>query len=198
MFSSSRPMVFLALLCTAFPLAAFDELAYYTALHQQPELSFQEEQTAATLARTLREGGFSVTEGVGGHGVVALLDNGAGPRLLLRADMDGLPVVEQTGLPYASTARATEMDGSEVGVMHACGHDVHMTVVVGAALELAARRDDWRGSLMVIMQPAEERGAGARMMLDDGLFERFRIDVVEQDLNPRLSTDLGNTTPHET
>ncbi len=152
---------------------AFDELTYYKALHRNPELSFQEERTAATLAKTLRDAGFSVTEKIGGHGLVALLENGDGPTLLLRADMDGLPVEEQTGLPYASTVRATELDGRDVAVMHACGHDVHMTVVTATALELMERRQEWRGRLMVIMQPAEERGAGAREMLADGLFERF-------------------------
>lgn len=181
-----RPILALSvlLLLTVQPVSAFDELAYYKMLHQSPELSFQEERTAATLAATLREAGFAVTEKVGGHGLVALLENGPGPRLLLRADMDGLPVAEQTGLPYASEARATELDGSDVAVMHACGHDVHMTVVVASALELLARRSEWSGTLMVIMQPAEERGAGARMMLDDGLFERFG----EPDYNLSLHT----------
>ena len=162
---------------TAFALspcaAAFDELAFYKALHRNPELSFQEEQTAATLAASLRAAGFSVTTGLGGHGLVAILDNGEGPHLLLRADMDALPVAEQTGLPYASKVRATELDGREVAVMHACGHDVHMTVVMATALALKQRQGEWRGRLMVIMQPAEERGAGARAMLADGLFERF-------------------------
>ena len=162
---------------TAFALspcaAAFDELAFYKALHRNPELSFQEEQTAATLAASLRAAGFSVTTGLGGHGLVAILDNGEGPSVLLRADMDALPVAEQTGLPYASKVRATELDGREVAVMHACGHDVHMTVVMATALALKQRQGEWRGRLMVIMQPAEERGAGARAMLADGLFERF-------------------------
>lgn len=152
---------------------AFDELAFYTDLHRSPELSFQEEKTAAKLAVTLKGAGFTVTTDVGGHGVVALLENGPGRTLMLRADMDGLPVVEQTGLPYASTVRATELDGQDVGVMHACGHDVHMTVVTATALELAANRDRWKGTLMIVMQPAEERGAGARDMLADGLFTRF-------------------------
>lgn len=164
----------LSLLCL--PVAqsrAFDELAYYKHLHENPELSFQEEQTAATLAATLSEAGFTVTEGIGGHGLVALLSNGEGPTLMVRADMDGLPVAEDTGLAYASTVQATELNGQAVSVMHACGHDVHMTVVMSAALELLARRDEWQGTLMIIMQPAEERGAGARNMLADGLFERF-------------------------
>lgn len=154
---------------------AFDEVAYYQQLHVSPELSFQEAQTSARLAASLEAGGFTVTRGVGGHGVVAVLENGDGPTLLLRADMDGLPVKEQTGLPYASTVRATELDGSDVSVMHACGHDVHMTVVLSSALELQQRRDQWQGTLVVIMQPAEERGAGARDMLADGLFERFPV-----------------------
>ncbi|EAQ96958.1 amidohydrolase [Congregibacter litoralis] len=168
------PLALCAALCASTLQAApFDELAYYKYLHENPELSFQEEQTAATPAGTLTGAGFTVTEGVGGHGLVAMLENGEGPVLMLRADMDGLPVKEDTGLPYASTARATEMNGQEVSVMHACGHDVHMTVVTAAALELMERRDEWQGTLMVIMQPAEERGAGARDMLADGLFERF-------------------------
>ncbi|WP_439107937.1 amidohydrolase [Congregibacter sp.] len=152
---------------------SFDELAYYKYLHENPELSFQEEQTAATLAKTLGEAGFAITTKVGGHGLVAMLSNGEGPTLMLRADMDGLPVAEDTGLSYASTVQATELNGQDVSVMHACGHDVHMTVVTAAALELLDRRDEWQGTLMVIMQPAEERGAGARDMLADGLFERF-------------------------
>lgn len=165
--------VTLLLLSTVLPAFAFDELAYYKALHRQPVLSFQEEKTAALLASTLRDAGFAVTEYVGGFGVVAMLENGEGPRIMLRGDTDGLPVAEQTGLLYASDARATELDGREVAVMHACGHDIHMTVVMGTALDLMARRDEWSGTLMVIMQPAEERGAGAREMLADGLFERF-------------------------
>ncbi|EED33525.1 amidohydrolase [gamma proteobacterium NOR5-3] len=152
---------------------SFDELAYYKQLHENPELSFQEKQTAATLAGTLENAGFTVTTGVGGYGVVAMLYNGEGPTLMVRADMDGLPVEEDTGLPYASTVKAKELNGQDVSVMHACGHDVHMTVVMAAALELLERREEWQGTLMVIMQPAEERGAGARDMLADGLFERF-------------------------
>lgn len=164
----------LTVLCSATMQSwSFDDLAYYTHLHENPELSFQEEQTAATLAKTLKDAGFTVTTGVGGHGVVAMLKNGEGPTLMVRADMDGLPVEEDTGLSYASTVKAKELNGQDVSVMHACGHDVHMTVVMSAALELLERRDEWHGTLMVIMQPAEERGAGARDMLADGLFERF-------------------------
>ena len=148
-------------------------LDLYKYFHSHPELSFQEEQTSARVAQELQSAGFEVSTGIGGHGVVGLLENGEGPTLMLRMDTDGLPVVEQTGLPYASTVRGVEQTGQEVGVMHACGHDTHMTVVIGAARELVARRREWQGTLMVIAQPAEERGAGARMMLDDGLFERF-------------------------
>lgn len=151
----------------------FELLDFYRHLHRNPELSFQEEQTAALLAAQLRDFGYAVTDGVGGHGVVAVLENGAGPTLMLRMDTDGLPVREQTGLPYASEVQAVEQGGQAVHVMHACGHDVHMAVVTAAAGELAARRSEWRGTLLVIAQPAEERGAGARMMLADGLFERF-------------------------
>mgnify|MGYP006270865215 CR=1 FL=1 len=162
-----------AVLLLAGPAGAFEPLAFYKTLHASPELSFQEVKTAARLARELRAAGFAVTEGVGGHGVVAVLENGPGPTVMLRMDMDALPVREQTGLPYASEVTATAQDGRPVHVMHACGHDVHMTVVTATARELAARRDGWRGTLLVIAQPAEERGAGARLMLADGLFERF-------------------------
>ncbi len=145
----------------------------YRHLHSHPELSYQEAETAKRIAAEWRALGFRVTEGVGGHGVVAILDNGPGPTVMLRTDLDALPVAERTGLPYASSVKATEQTGQEVSVMHACGHDVHMTVLVGTARWLAAHRDRWSGRLMLIGQPAEERGAGARMMLDDGLFTRF-------------------------
>ena len=145
----------------------------YRHLHANPELSFQEDDTAAHLAAIAEELGFEVTTGVGGHGVVAVLENGPGSTLLLRADMDGLPVEEQTGLEFASTVVATTDEGIESHVMHACGHDTHMTAWVGAVRQLVARRGDWSGTLVAILQPAEERGAGARMMLEDGLYERF-------------------------
>lgn len=148
-------------------------LELYKYLHAHPELSFQEQATAARVAAELRGAGFNVTEGVGGYGVVGVLRNGQGPTLMIRTDLDALPVVEQTGLAYASTVRATEITGQETGVMHACGHDMHMTVVLGAARALSIRREQWQGTLMVIGQPAEERGSGARAMLADGLFERF-------------------------
>lgn len=141
--------------------------------HQNPELSFQEQATAARLADELRQSGFEVTEGVGGTGIVAVLENGEGPRVMMRADMDGLPVEEKTGLPYASKARQVDPNGNEVFVMHACGHDVHVTSLVGTARQMAARRDAWSGTLMLIGQPAEERITGARMMMEDNLWARF-------------------------
>lgn len=141
--------------------------------HQNPELSLLESATANRMASELRALGYDVTEEVGGTGVVAVLANSDGPTVMLRADMDGLPVKEQSGLPYASTARQTDITGEEQPVMHACGHDVHITALVGAARQLAARTDQWSGTLVLIVQPAEERLAGARAMLEDGLYERF-------------------------
>jgi hippurate hydrolase len=146
---------------------------FYKSLHQAPELSYEEEKTAARMAGQLREMGFEATERVGGHGVVGLLKNGDGPTLLLRADMDALPVVEETGLEYASQVKVRDARGATVGVMHACGHDMHMTMLVGTLKYLAGHRDQWKGTLMPIFQPAEERGGGAQAMLDDGLFVRF-------------------------
>ncbi len=145
----------------------------YKELHAHPELSFYEYQTAARLAQELRTLGFEVTEQVGGTGIVGVLRNGEGPVILVRTDMDALPVVEATGLPYASTVRTKDEAGKEVGVMHACGHDVHMTVWLGTARALARHRDQWSGTLVFIGQPAEERGGGAKAMLGDGLYERF-------------------------
>jgi hippurate hydrolase len=132
-----------------------------------------EEQTAARMARELRALGFAVTEKVGGHGVVGVLKNGPGPTVLVRTDMDALPIVEQTGLAYASKVRTRDRNGNEVGAMHACGHDMHMTCWVGTARVLASLKEHWQGTLVFIAQPAEEIGAGARMMLADGLFQRF-------------------------
>jgi amidohydrolase len=145
----------------------------YTYLHSHPELSYQEENTSATLAKELKSLGFDVTAKVGGHGIVAVLRNGDGPTVMIRTDMDALPVVEKTGRPYASKVRARDRNGKEVGVMHACGHDMHMTCWVGTARVLAAQKKQWKGTLVFIGQPAEEVGAGARMMLEDGLFKRF-------------------------
>ncbi len=153
-----------------------DELAaLYRDLHLHPELAFAEHRTAGIVAERLRGLGYQVTTGVGGTGVVGVLANGDGPVVLLRADMDGLPVLEQTGLPYASTARAKDSDGTDVPVMHACGHDMHVTCLLGAAAELAAAVDSWRGTLLLVFQPAEEGAGGAQAMLDDGLYDRFPV-----------------------
>lgn len=141
--------------------------------HQNPELSFLETQTAARMASELRDAGVDVTEGVGGTGVVGMLKNGDGPLILLRADMDGLPVVEKTGLPYASSATQVGQDGVEYPVMHACGHDVHITSMVGTARWLTENTDDWSGTVMFVVQPAEERVGGAKAMIADGLYDRF-------------------------
>lgn len=141
--------------------------------HRNPELSYMETRTAGIIAAQLRETGAEVTEGVGGTGVVGIMRNGEGPTVLVRADMDGLPVAEDSGLDYASTARQIGIDGVEAPVMHACGHDVHITALIGAARQLARLRDSWNGTIVFIAQPAEERIGGARAMMEDGLYERF-------------------------
>ena len=142
--------------------------------HQNPELSLVEFKTAERMAAELRAAGFDVTEGVGGTGVVAMLENGNGPLVMMRADMDGLPVEEKSGLPNASKAMQEDpITGNTVPVMHACGHDVHITSLVGTARQMAARKDEWSGTLMLIVQPAEERVLGARAMRDDKVWERF-------------------------
>ena len=152
----------------------------YKQLHRNPELSHHEEKTSAYLAGELRKAGYTVTEHVGkyqdgtqAYGIVAVLENGTGPRLLIRTDMDALPVEEKTGLDYASTVRAINPQGQDVGVMHACGHDIHMTVLLGTAREMAARKSTWHGTLVLIGQPSEETIDGARAMLADGLYQRF-------------------------
>lgn len=145
----------------------------YRDLHANPELSFQEFKTSTKLATEAKRLGFTVTEKVGQTGVVAVMKNGAGPVVMIRADMDGLPVIEQTGLPYASKVKGVSKSGVETGVMHACGHDTHMSGWVGAARQLVANRDKWSGTLVMILQPAEEIGSGARAMLADGLYQRF-------------------------
>jgi amidohydrolase len=165
----------------------------YKHLHRAPELSRHEEQTSAFLAAELRKLGYTVTDHVGKYedgsqafGVVAVMENGPGPRLLIRTDMDALPVEEKTGLDYASTVKTKDAQGQEVGVMHACGHDLHMTVLLGTARELGSRKDQWHGTVMLIGQPAEEVVAGASAMLADHLYERFgRPDYIlaEHDIN---------------
>jgi len=155
-------------------------VATYKGLHGAPELSHHEEKTSALLAEELRKAGFTVTERVGkypdgtqAYGVVAILKNGAGPTLLIRADMDALPVTEATGLPYASTVRAKNPAGQDVGVMHACGHDIHVTTMIGVARAMAAMKDKWHGTLMLVGQPSEETIDGAKAMMADHLYERF-------------------------
>jgi len=149
-------------------------VALYRDLHQSPELSNFEEKTAAKMAAELKAIGAEVSTGIGGHGVVGLLKNGKGPLVMLRADMDALPVTENTGVEYASKVRVKNPDtGDEVGVMHACGHDIHMANLVGTARFLAANKTKWKGTIMFLFQPAEERGTGARKMLEDKVFERF-------------------------
>lgn len=148
-------------------------LEFYKERHTHPELSFMEEKTSGKVAEQLRRAGYEVTERVGKFGVVGVLRNGSGKTILLRTDMDALPVKEQTGLPYASSVVTKDLEGKEVPVMHACGHDMNMTCVLGAARLLARLKDEWQGTLVVIGQPAEERGGGARAMLADGLFSRF-------------------------
>lgn len=145
----------------------------YKHFHSHPELSLQEEKTSQRLADELEQIGFAVTRRVGGYGVVAVIKNGKGPTVLLRTDMDALPITEQTGALYASTVQATDDKGNRVGVMHACGHDMHMTVFLGVANVLTQLKDNWRGTLVMIAQPAEEKVQGAKAMLADGLFTRF-------------------------
>lgn len=155
-------------------------LSTYKYLHSHPELSYQEKETSRYLAKELRRLGFEVTQNVGDYGVpgrtsyglVAVMRNGHGPTVMVRTDMDALPVVEKTGLPYASRVKVKE-EASEVGVMHACGHDVHMTTFLGTAKVLSQLKDQWAGTLVLVAQPAEERGSGARAMLQDGLYSRF-------------------------
>lgn len=191
-----RVFVVAAVAAGAFPLAAQSPAASdlaasaqrqmpaltetYKHLHRNPELSRHEGQTSAFLAGELRKFGYTVTEHVGKYedgeqafGIVAVLENGAGPRLLLRTELDALPVVEKTGLDYASTVTTTNAQGQQVGVMHACGHDLHMTVLLGTAREMASRKSQWHGTLMLIGQPAEEQVEGAAAMLADHLYERF-------------------------
>ena len=156
-------------------------VATYKSLHAAPELSHYEEKTSAFVAKELRRFGYTVTERIGkykrpewvGYGVVGVLKNGEGPVVLVRADMDALPVEEKTGLPYASTVRTKNEAGQEVAVMHACGHDVHVTSLLGTAKLLAQLKDQWRGTLLLVGQPAEETIDGARAMLDDGLYGKI-------------------------
>lgn len=145
----------------------------YWWLHENPELSYQEEKTAEYVADAWKRAGFEVTTNVGGHGVVAILKNGTGPTVMLRTDLDALPVTEVTGLPRASKKTTKLASGATAGIMHACGHDFHMSNLIAIARLMAAHKDRWHGTLMLIGQPAEERGGGAQKMIEDGLFTRF-------------------------
>ncbi len=168
-------------------------LAIYKDLHSHPELSRQETRTSGIVARHLEALGADVTTGFGGTGVVGVLRSGDGPIVLLRADMDALPVAEETGLAYASTVTATDQNGQEVPVMHACGHDMHVTCMLGAARTLAADTKGWRGTLMLVFQPAEELGTGAQAMVDDGLYDRFGTPsvVLGQHVSPLPAGMIG-------
>jgi amidohydrolase len=145
----------------------------YKHLHQNPELSLQEKETSARIASELKSLGYQVTENVGGYGVVGVLENGAGPVLLIRSDMDALPMEEKTGLPYASTRKGITNDGKETYIAHTCGHDIHMSVFVGTAKMMVEYKNAWRGTLLMVGQPSEENGLGASNMMKDGLYERF-------------------------
>jgi amidohydrolase len=152
--------------------------AFYQDLHRHPELSHQEHRTAGRVCERLRDDGFAVTSGIGGAGVVGVLANGSGPAVLLRCELDALPLREDTGAPYASTATAIDATGHEVPVDHACGHDMHMSAMVGMAKLMAGHRDRWKGTLITLFQPAEETGEGAQDMVDDGLFKRIPVPDV--------------------
>ena len=147
----------------------------FTWFHQNPELGFLEQKTAERLAQELRDLGIPVTEGIGGTGLVGMIENGPGPLVLVRADMDGLPLLEDSGLSYSSRNRQIGRDGIETPVMHACGHDMHMTTLVGTSKLLMDTRDSWSGTIMLVGQPAEEIINGAKAMLDDGLYQRFGV-----------------------
>ncbi|PHQ67431.1 MAG: peptidase M20 [Robiginitomaculum sp.] len=172
-FSKITTAVLLATTLLSTGANAEDLNKLYRYLHANPELSLMEVKTASLLAGKLKDMGFEVTEKVGGTGVVAVMKNGDGPTVLIRADMDGLPVIEQTGVSFASTTITPNRDGIEKPSMHACGHDIHMTVLIGTAERLVAEKADWSGTLVLVLQPAEELGLGAGMMLEDGLFTRF-------------------------
>ena len=158
-------------------LDSFEQV--YKKIHENPELGCQESHTASLAAEHLQRLGFTVHTKLGGHGVVGVLQNGSGRIILLRADMDALPVKEQTGLPYASKVRAIDVDGTEKPVMHACGHDMHVSSLMGAAELLSAAKKEWSGTLICLFQPDEERGEGARAMVKDGLYDKVpRPDYV--------------------
>ncbi len=195
--------MFVLLLIASSPLQAQNAVndAYlvklYKELHAKPELSLQETATSARMAQELRALGYSVTEKVGGNGVLAVLANGDGPAIWIRSDMDALPVTEETGLAYASKVRALSQAGVESGVMHACGHDVHMAVAVGTAAELMRLKSAWSGTVVFIMQPAEELVAGARAMLADGLLARVPVPatILAEHVDAALAAGRVSITP---
>jgi amidohydrolase len=167
-------------------------LELYRNIHAHPELAFQEQQTSALVARELKRSGYSVTSNMGGFGVVGVLKNGPGRTLLIRGDMDALPVAEETGLPFASSVRAKDETGQAVSVMHACGHDVHVANLLATAAFLAEQRAAWSGTLLIVAQPAEELGEGARRMIEAGLFERFQ----KPDIALAMHVDPDVTSGH--
>lgn len=166
--------------------------SFYKTLHASPELSFHEEATSATLANELRQLGVEVTEEFGGFGVVGVFMNGNGPVIMVRTDTDGLPIKEQTGLDYASQVTTKDDQGKTVHVGHACGHDVHMSVFIGTARCMIKYKDQWSGTLLFVAQPAEERGSGARIMLEEGLFEKFPKPDVAYALHVNATLPAGS------
>src|SRR5205085_220353 len=173
-----------------------DAHALYLDLHQHPEISSHETRTAEVMAGKLKSLGYEVTEHIGGAGLVAILKNGAGPTIMLRTELDALPVEEKTGLPYASKVRTKDDSGRDVPVMHACGHDLHMSSLYGTAAIMAHTKDTWHGTLMLVAQPAEETITGARKMVEDGLFTRFpkpNIGVAMHDTNELAVGQVGVT-----
>ncbi|MBN9200648.1 MAG: amidohydrolase, partial [Microbacterium chocolatum] len=167
--------------------------ALYTDLHRHPELSFQETRTAGVVTGLLAQLGIEYEEGIGRTGIAAIIRNGDGPVVWLRADMDGLPVEERTGLAYASTARGVDPAGLDVPVMHACGHDMHVASLIGALERLVATKDEWSGTIVAVFQPAEEYGAGSQAMIADGVLDRFpRPDIVlGQHVTPLPAATIG-------
>ncbi len=163
----------------------------YKHIHQNPELSFMEFNTSKLLAKKMRSFGFKVTEKFGGTGVVAILKNGKGPKILIRTDMDALPILEKTGVPFASKVRQKDVEGIEQPVMHACGHDIHMTVWLGTAKYLSTHKNEWHGSLMMIGQPAEERGGGSDAMLKAGLYQKFFVPDYALAFHVRSNLPVG-------
>ena len=203
-----KPIVSLALLGLVWGTAQAADVdslvSLYKQIHAHPELSHQEANTSALVAAELRKAGYKVTERVGkyedgsqAYGVVAILENGPGPRLLVRSELDALPVTEETGVDYASHVKTKNAAGQEVGVMHACGHDIHATTLVGTARAMAASRNTWHGTLMIVAQPSEETADGARAMLNDRLYERFGrpdLALALHDSSARAAGTVGLTS----